>query len=125
MPRMRAAKKLFNKNAILYGLNGNAAVRAKDLKLSEKGSKFKVEYCGSKAEAVVSLPGKYNVYNALCALSMALSSGISLTDACEGLKKFSGAEGRFETVHFSRGTVIVDFAHTDDGLQKLLSAVRE
>lgn len=114
-----------NKNAILYGLNGNAAVRAKDLKLSEKGSKFTVEYCGNKAEAVVSLPGKYNVYNALCALSMALSSGISLTDACEGLKKFSGAEGRFETVHFSRGTVIVDFAHTDDGLQKLLSAVRE
>ncbi len=114
-----------NGNVLLYGLGLGAAVRAENLILTEKGNAFTVNRDGEKEETEICLPGKYNVYNALCAVSMAIGTGIGLKDACRGLKEFKGAEGRFETVHFSSGTVVIDFAHTDDGLKNLLSAVKE
>ena len=56
---------------------------------------------------------------------MAFGTGIGVVDIARGLSLPIAVKGRFETVKSSRGTVIIDYAHTDDGLRNILKAVRE
>ena len=111
------------KGAITYGRRG--LVSAENVEYSSDGTKFTLKICDERAEAHLSLPGKYNLYNALCAAGMAFGTGISVGDIARGLSLPIAVKGRFETVKSSRGTVIIDYAHTDDGLDNLLKAVRE
>ena len=73
-----------------------------------------------------SLPGGFSVYNTLAALSCAVSLGISADDAIQALAKFAGVKGRIEVVPTDRDfTVIIDYAHSPDSLEKVLAAIRE
>ncbi len=71
------------------------------------------------------LPGGFSVYNTLGALACAIRLGIPARQAAEALASFPGVNGRIEVVPTGRDfTVIIDYAHTPDGLEKILSAVR-
>ena len=104
-----------------YGAENECRFRAENIVMTNKGSVFTLG--GRKAQ--LNTPGKFNVYNALCAVSMASAAGTPMKNILEGLKNFKGVEGRFEAVSFNGGSVIIDFAHTDDGLKNILTAVRE
>lgn len=68
----------------------------------------------------IPLPGKFNISNALAALTLAAELDISLTDAKKGIESLSLIRGRVERVEAGQDfTVIVDYAHTDDSLRKL------
>ena len=97
---------------------------AKDVKLCGDGSEFL--YSGiSSAAMKISLPGLFNVYNALCAAAAAELSGVSPGDFASAISDFRGAEGRFERVKRRRGaSVIIDYAHTPDALLSALKAAR-
>jgi UDP-N-acetylmuramoyl-L-alanyl-D-glutamate--2,6-diaminopimelate ligase len=80
----------------------------------------------SRTRVRVPLPGRFNVENALAALAAVLLSGASPSSALEGLATVSPAPGRLEGVPCEHGfRVLVDYAHTEDALVKVLDALRE
>lgn len=80
----------------------------------------------SQNDVKIPMGGKFTFYNSLAALSAACSFGISLADAAEGISKIKNVPGRFERVNEEADfSVIVDYAHTNDAMEKLLSSARE
>lgn len=87
-------------------------IKGENLEIQEEGSKFFVE----ETEFNLHLPGKFNVYNALCAIAIAASQNISLITCKKALEKIQGVPGRMEMVIKKPFKVIVDYAHTADSL---------
>ncbi len=111
---------------ITYGIEKKADVVAKNIKLNLEKTNFTL--LSPKGEVKISLPlmGKYNVYNALAAGAVALGQGISLDIIKRGLEKTPSIPGRFEKIDCGQPfTVIVDYAHTDEALEKILHACWE
>ena len=106
---------------------GQADLRAENLELLSEGISFDA-YCGEENAAVhLPIPGKFTVYNALTVMGIAKQLGISLTDCAEALKSAQGVKGRVEVVP-TPGTpysVLIDYAHTPDGLENVLSSVKD
>ena len=74
----------------------------------------------------LSMTGRHNVYNALAAATCARMLGVSMESIRQGLQEIRGVKGRLEWVAEYRGAqIFVDFAHTPDGLEKSLSALRK
>lgn len=109
-------------NAVTYGTNHNACLRATDIRLSKTGINFKLHYGSVNMTVRAAILGRHNVYNVLAAIGTALSLNFSLGEIVKSVGLFRGVEGRLEEV--SSG-VFVDYAHTPDSLQKALSAVKD
>lgn len=111
---------------ILYGVDHQADVRASAISVTSKGTSFHVEtFCGS-TDITLKMVGKFNVYNALAAISAALLEGIGLEQIKTSLEAIHGVEGRVEAVDEGQPfAVIVDYAHTPDGLENVLRTVNE
>ncbi len=109
---------------ITYGIKNKSDLMAYDIEFTSRGVSFKCSYMGETVEIKLMLNGMFSVYNALCAISTALMSGISLNSAKEALEATKSVAGRFEIVH-TDPMVIVDYAHTPDGLENILRAARE
>jgi len=106
----------------------NAAdLRAEDLELLSDGISFTAVYGEEKVAVRLPIPGKFTVYNALTVLGCALQLGISLSDAAEALKTAKGVKGRVEVVPTPGKdyTILIDYAHTPDGLENVLSSVKD
>jgi len=89
---------------------------ARDIALSINGSEFSVN--GERFK--LSLPGEFNIENALAAMCAGLSQGISLEKVAEALAKIKGVPGRMEKIENDKGMeIIVDYAVTPDSLEKL------
>ena len=74
----------------------------------------------------VATGGKFTVYNSLCAAVCAVEAGIPVATAAEALAELNGVKGRAESVPTGRNfTIIIDYAHTPDGLKNILSTFRE
>lgn len=80
-----------------------------------------------KVDVTVRIPGRFTVSNALVTLGIARQLGIALEDAAQALKKAKGVKGRIEVVPTpgKEYTVLIDYAHTPDGLEKVLRSVRD
>ncbi len=74
----------------------------------------------------MSTGGKFSVYNSMCAISAAAELGIPLSVSAEAIASIKGVKGRAEVVPTGRDfTVIIDYAHTPDGLQNILQTFKE
>ncbi len=96
-------------------------VKASSYQLSRKGIEFTVD--GQAIE--MNLLGKFNIYNALAAISLGLSEKIPLDELKSGLEKAIGVPGRLEIVIRDPFTVMVDYAHTPDALIKVYQTIKE
>ena len=108
-------------------VKGNADLYAEDLQLHADGISF-TAIAGSKTQNVsLPIPGRFTVYNALSVLGIALQLGIALEDAAKALVTAKGVRGRVEVVPTPGKpyTVLVDYAHTPDGLENVLRSVRD
>ncbi|CAG5083704.1 UDP-N-acetylmuramoyl-L-alanyl-D-glutamate--2, 6-diaminopimelate ligase [Thermobacillus xylanilyticus] len=111
---------------ITYGIDRPADVRAEDIRITARGTSFKAVTFRGEADIALRLVGKFNVYNALAAIAAALVEDVSLEDVKEGLERVQGVPGRVEAVDAGQPfAVIVDYAHTPDGLENVLKAVKE
>ena len=100
---------------------------AKNLELLAEGIRF-TALCGEEqAEVRLPIPGKFTVYNALTVLGIAKQLGISLRDCAEALRTAQGVKGRVEVVPTPGKpySVLIDYAHTPDGLENVLSSVKD
>jgi len=103
-----------------------AGLYATDVQLLSDGVSFTAVYGGQKAKVCLPIPGKFTVYNAMSVLGIALQLGIDLGAAAEALKTAKGVKGRVEVVPTPGKdyTILIDYAHTPDGLENVLSSVR-
>ena len=104
-----------------------AALYAKALELRADGIRFTAVAGSKEVEVRLPIPGKFTVYNALTVLGIALQLGISLEAAADALKTAEGVKGRVEVVPTPGKpyTVLIDYAHTPDGLEHVLSSVKD
>jgi UDP-N-acetylmuramoyl-L-alanyl-D-glutamate--2,6-diaminopimelate ligase len=114
------ARELRGRRVITYGMRADAAVRAERVAAGAGGTAFTLD--GTAFE--LNLPGEFNVSNALCAIACARELGISDAISARALRDFDRVPGRMES--FSGGGVlaIVDYAHTPDALERVLTAAR-
>lgn len=111
---------------IYYGVDRDADVRASDISITARGTSFHVETFRGNADIQLKMVGKFNVYNALAAISAALLENVPLSDIKASLESIKGVEGRVEAVDEGQDfAVIVDYAHTPDGLENVLNTVNE
>ncbi|WP_216830876.1 UDP-N-acetylmuramoyl-L-alanyl-D-glutamate--2,6-diaminopimelate ligase [Alkalihalobacterium elongatum] len=119
-------KKMTAAQVITYGINDTSDVRAKDIKMTSGGTTFTLTTPEGETNVELKLIGKFSVYNALAATAACLAHGIRLEDIKRSLEGVEGVSGRFETVDAGQDfTVIVDYAHTADSLENVLTTVKE
>ena len=108
-------------------VKGEADLHAEDLQLHADGISFTAVAGETKQKVSLPIPGRFTVYNALSVLGISLQLGISLKAAAEALATAKGVKGRVEVVPTPGKpyTVLVDYAHTPDGLENVLSSVRD
>ena len=103
-------------------------LNARDLELHAEGIRFSAApVIGNAVEVALPIPGKFTVYNALTVLGIARSLGISLEKSAQALLKAKGVKGRIEVVPTPGKpfSVLIDYAHTPDGLENVLSSVKD
>ena len=88
------------------------------------GVRFVANLNDEIVEVKSSLYGEFNVYNLLGAMSVCSLLGISGETLMHAVRKIKAVKGRFSVLHTEKGTIIVDFAHTPEGLKNLLSTAR-
>ncbi len=114
-----------------YGVKQQSDVMAKDIQFSLNGAEFTlvtgdhINSAGSKEYKVnLHMNGMFSVYNVLAAITASLAIGIDIEIALKALQNVKGVAGRFEVV-VKKPLVIVDYAHTPDGLENVLKSARE
>lgn len=111
---------------VTYGIENPADVRARDIQIQDAGASFYVESPWGGGPINMKLTGLFNVYNVLAALTVALVEGLDFEISKKILEKVPGVPGRFEKIDLGQDfTVIVDYAHTPDGLENVLKTVKE
>ncbi|HIU11013.1 MAG TPA: UDP-N-acetylmuramoyl-L-alanyl-D-glutamate--2,6-diaminopimelate ligase [Candidatus Avidehalobacter gallistercoris] len=109
-----------------YGIDNPATLQAQNYHLTGRGAAFEVLYQGKTYQAEIPLSGKFNVYNSLAALAAMLAQGFEISDLLADLKDVPQVAGRFEKVDCGQDfAVVVDYAHTPDGLENVLKTARE
>jgi UDP-N-acetylmuramoyl-L-alanyl-D-glutamate--2,6-diaminopimelate ligase len=108
-----------------YGLSGPADVRAKIERIDAAGTRFVLIGQGKESPVRTALIGQHNVYNCLAAAAAGVALGIELPTIAAALETVPSVPGRLQRVPVPTDyQVFVDYAHTDDALEKALSAVR-
>ncbi|MEG0853813.1 MAG: UDP-N-acetylmuramoyl-L-alanyl-D-glutamate--2,6-diaminopimelate ligase [Angelakisella sp.] len=115
------------KTAVTCSLsNDMAAFTAKSIECSAAGSKFVLVADHLIERVKVPMPGMFSVMNAMEAAVAAILADVSVSDAANGLSTCYGVTGRAEVIPTGRDfTIIRDYAHTPDGLEKIIGALRQ
>ncbi|MBU1853289.1 MAG: UDP-N-acetylmuramoyl-L-alanyl-D-glutamate--2,6-diaminopimelate ligase [Candidatus Omnitrophica bacterium] len=120
-------------NLITYGVNPERSLRikqeadlyAEDIKCSFDGLRFKLCTRNNSIEIHSSLIGRHNVYNILACASCGIGMGMSLSEIARGIESISALPGRLERVNCGQPfSVFIDYAHTENGLENVLEALR-
>ncbi|MHB9026461.1 MAG: UDP-N-acetylmuramoyl-L-alanyl-D-glutamate--2,6-diaminopimelate ligase [Armatimonadota bacterium] len=110
-----------------FGLTGGD-YQAVDVQLRADGSNFLLRHPHGAVPVQLQLVGSFNISNALVALALAIELGVDPRLAADAIGEVPPVDGRFQRVPASGGdkpTVVVDYAHTPDGLEKVLSTAYE
>ena len=111
---------------ISYGFTEEADIRATEIESNGAMTTFVVTVNGEKLPVMIPMIGLFNVYNVLAAFGVAMVNGIPLRKAIEKIAKFPGVGGRMQLIQKGQPfQVIIDFAHTPDGLENVLSTLEE
>lgn len=117
--------KLHMESAIVYGMSAIYDVFPTAIEATIEGSQYVLNTPAGNIDVTIRQPGTVNIYNSMAAAATALAEGIDLETISAGLAQLEAIKGRFETVYRDADIqVIVDFAHTEDGLQKALETLR-
>ncbi len=120
---MRAASRA---RVLSYGIDQPADVRAQSIRLAVHQTEFLLSTPAGQRRVATPLHGRFNVYNILAAVTLAHAEGVALDPIVDALAHFQGVPGRFEFVDEGQGfAVVVDYAHTPDGLANVLRAGAE
>ncbi|MBX7111516.1 MAG: UDP-N-acetylmuramoyl-L-alanyl-D-glutamate--2,6-diaminopimelate ligase [Dehalococcoidia bacterium] len=126
-PQWRFFARATQVRKVTYGLDSDADVLATDVMLWPDGATFTLatgEDRDDEIEASVRLPGRFNVANAAAAVTVAAAVGLDPMAAAAGVAACPGVPGRMERVEGAPFEVVVDYAHTAEALEKVLTMLR-
>jgi len=108
-----------------YGIKGGD-IRASNIELTGEGSTYRLTTPETSFELTCRIPGEFNVYNSMATAAVGLELGLTPKQITDGIAALEGVEGRMATVDAGQAfSVIVDFAHTPDSFERLLSDLRK
>jgi UDP-N-acetylmuramoyl-L-alanyl-D-glutamate--2,6-diaminopimelate ligase len=112
-------------NPLTYGVE-QGDLQARQVKLSPSGIDYYVKTDGQKLHIQSSIPGEFNVYNSLAAVGVGLNYGLTPEQIEQGIAALKTVEGRMTRLdEGQKFQVVVDYAHTPDSFEKLLSDFRK
>lgn len=107
-----------------YGIQAGD-LRATNVKLTAGGSTYTAVAGDDQYDITCHIPGEFNVYNSLLAVAVGRAIGLSRTQIEQGIAALHEVEGRMTTVDEGQSyNVVIDFAHTPDSFERLLSDLR-
>ena len=110
---------------ISYGIDALADVQATIVSADATGSKIAITAFGDRVELRLPLVGRFNVHNALAATGAGLAAGATLAQCRDALERAKPVRGRMDRIDAGQPfTVIVDYAHTPESLEKVLALLR-
>lgn len=119
-------RKILEKNsgAVSYGIENPSDVFAIEIKEKTSGTQFIINLFDLIYKVDLRLIGIFNVYNALATATVCALLGIKAKNVISSLQTIDGISGRLENVYKGEFNVFVDYAHTPDGLLKVLKSLR-
>ena len=126
-PRGADLMALTSAEVITYGINNSCDVTAKDVNVSRTGISARlISKKMGECDIRSSLIGNFDIYNIMAAASAAITLGVDLKTIASGIESMKGVPGRMELVPNTRSlTIVVDYAHTPDALEKALEAANQ
>ena len=113
-------------NVVTYSLGDSSTYSAKGVNYRPASVDYEFVSDSEIGHIKVNTGGRFTVYNSLCTAACAVEIGIPLSTVASALSELRGVKGRAEVVPTGRDfTVIIDYAHTPDGLKNILSTFRE
>ena len=110
---------------VTYAQKQQADYRAAEIQYAQTGVRYQLRHAEQCFDTAIGIPGEFSVYNSLCAITALAELGFSLADVVEKAAKVRGVKGRIEVVPTDTDyVVIIDYAHSPDGLENILKAVR-
>ncbi|MTI49046.1 UDP-N-acetylmuramoyl-L-alanyl-D-glutamate--2,6-diaminopimelate ligase [Sporosalibacterium faouarense] len=128
----RYGRRIFNEvknlktQLLTYGLDSSADIFASNIVYSAQGVRYTLNTPKGKITIVTNTPGEFTVYNTLAAAACGYIYEIDLQTIKQGIESIKGIKGRFEVIPVDRDfTVIIDFAHTPEGLENALKTIKQ
>ncbi len=119
-------KRMTSAQIMTYGIENECDVIAKDIRISGKGTQFKIRTLKGEYEVTMKLVGKFSVYNVLAAVTAGIAAGLDEQKMISSVEQLEGVPGRFEVIDEGQPfPVIVDYAHTPDSLENVLTTIQE
>ncbi len=113
-------------NTISYSSVKKSDYIIEDIYINKEGSKFLLKTPGKAYQVNLKTPGLFSIFNNVGAIITANQEGIEIENCIEALEQYNGVEGRFEFIQTRLDcTIIVDFAHTPDGLERVMEAINQ
>lgn len=103
----------------------DANIKATLIEHNIGGQKFNLECKAGLRQFDIRLLGNFNLQNVCVAIGCLLACNLSLTEIANSMQNMQGVPGRFESYYNGKSTIIVDYAHTPDGLKNLLVTARK
>ena len=117
-------KLLPEKDIKSYGIDNETDLLAKDITITNSSVDFKVKINGKNERVKTGIPGRFSVYNSLAAISVGSKLGAEAEAIKEALLNVR-VPGRSELIDNKKGlTIMIDYAHSPESLQSILSAVK-
>ena len=121
----KAAPKFLEKwsNNLTLGLNGD--IKINNYKITPAETTLNFSYKDSEYTVTYNLTSKFNIYNYLTALAIAMSLGFKIDEILDITPKIKAPVGRCETYKVKNAYVVIDYAHTPDAVEKIIDAYQE
>lgn len=111
---------------ITYGIERSADYHAKNIEITAAGVQYELNTPEGTFAISVPIPGKFTVYNTLAVIAAARQLGLEMKDIIAALDHVTGVPGRVQSFTSTKGySVLVDYAHTPDGLENVLETIKE
>ena len=111
-------------NNIFYGIN-NGDVKIHNYLMSNLGTNLKYIYNDEVYETSTSLIGKYNIYNILLTITFLIELSIPIDKINNIIPKLNTPAGRMDKINLNSNVIIIDYAHTPDAMENIVSTVKE
>lgn len=124
-PKYKELESVCTTRVVTYGVEHEATYRANNIKLGTHSSSFTLLYQDQEYAVTTNLIAMYNIYNLLAAIAAIVESGRDIEEVLQYVNVITQIEGRMEIIDEGQPfQVIVDFAHTPDGLEKIYEYAR-
>ncbi len=107
-------------NQQFFGIESNASVQADNIQSHKDKMSFEFSYLGTDYQIETGMLGEFNVYNMLAAIAMGLNLQVSIDDVVDSVQKVNWLPGRLEYFEKQGINFYLDYAHTEDALEKVL-----